>query len=97
MVEPDKETKRSVVDLLQVNDEEKEEDSTDRKNDEWFKANYLYLIQEYPFLWIAVLDQKVVATGISRAQAESKAKEAAGDKRFTFYFIEPSDIRIGLS
>lgn len=89
--------KRSVRDLLQINDEEKEEPDYDRKNDEWFKQNYLYLIQDYPFLWIAVLDQKVVATATSKAGVEQKARKAMGDKKYSFYFIEPSDIRIGLS
>ena len=97
MDEQEEERKSSVRDLIQVNDEDKEEPEYDTKNDEWFKENYLYLIQDYPFLWIAVLDQKVVATATSRAGAEQKAKKAMGDKKYSFYFIEPSDIRIGLS
>ena len=84
-------------DFLQVNQEEPIEEDYDKKNDEWFKANYLDLIQDYPFSWIAVCEQKVVATARTRAGAETKAKETVGDKRCSFYFIEPSDIRIGLS
>ena len=97
MDEEGKESKRGLRDLVQVSEEEREEDSVDKKNDEWFKQNYLYLIQDYPFLWIAVLDQKVVATGTSKAQVEASARKAMGEKEFSFYFIEPSDIRIGLS
>lgn len=82
-------------DILQVNQDEVIEEDYDKKNDEWFKANYLDLIQDYPFTWIAVCDQKVVATASTKAGAETKAKDAVGDKRCSFYFIEPSDIRIG--
>ena len=84
-------------DFLQVNQEEPIEEDYDKKNDEWFKANYIDLIQDYPFSWIAVCEQKVVATARTRAGAETKAKETEGDKRCSFYFIEPSDIRNGLS
>jgi nucleoside diphosphate kinase len=84
-------------DILQVSQEEPVEEDYDKKNDEWFKTNYLDLIQDHPNSWIAVCDQKVVATARSKAGAEANAKEKVGDKRCSFYFIEPSDIRIGLS
>lgn len=73
-------------------DEEPIEDESDVKNDLWLKANYLEMIQDYPNQWIAVLDQKVVASGNRKRQVESEAREIAGDKEFSLYFIEPSDI-----
>jgi hypothetical protein len=75
-----------------VDDEEPVEGTEDVMNDLWFKQNYLELIQNYPNRWIAVLDQKVVASGNMKRQVESDAKEIAGDKEFSLYFIEPSDI-----
>jgi hypothetical protein len=75
-----------------VDDEEPVEGTEDVMNDLWFKQNYLELIQNYPNRWIAVLDQKVVASGNMKRQVESEAKVIAGDKEFSLYFIEPSDI-----
>ncbi len=77
-------------------DERVEEDS-DLKNDEWFKANYLTLIQDYPNQWIAVWDQKVVCSGTSKAQVGSKAKELMGDRAYAYYFIDESNMEVGLS
>jgi hypothetical protein len=75
-----------------VDDEEPVEGSEDVKNDLWFKNYYLELIQDYPNQWIAVLDQKVVASGIAKGQVESEARTVAGGKAVSLYFIEPSDI-----
>ncbi len=75
-----------------VDDEEPVEGTEDVMNDLWFKQNYLELIQNYPNRWIAVMDQKVIASGNRRHQVESEAKEIAEDKEFSLYFIEPSDI-----
>jgi hypothetical protein len=75
-----------------VDDEEPVEGTEDVLNDLWLKQNYLELIQDYPNQWIAVLDQKVIASGNRRRQVESEAKEIAEDKEFSLYFIEPSDI-----
>jgi len=75
-----------------VDDEEPVEGTEDVLNDLWLKQNYLGLIQDYPNQWIAVLDQKVIASGNRKRQVESEAKEIAEDKEFSLYFIEPSDI-----
>ncbi len=83
------------LDYVQVSQDEVTEEEYDKKNDEWFKANYLDLIQDYPFSWIAVCDQKVIATARTRSGVEAKAKELVPDKRCSFYFIEPTDIHIG--
>jgi hypothetical protein len=73
-------------------DEEPLEDDSDIRNDLWFKENYLELIEDYPNQWIAVLDQRVVCSGMSKGAVSDKAREMHGDKKFSFYFIEPSDI-----
>ena len=75
-----------------ADDEEPNEDDIDVRNDAWLKQNYLDLIQDYPNQWIAVLEQKVIATGNQRRLVERQAKEVAGDKEFSMYFIEPSGI-----
>lgn len=75
-----------------MDDDEPIEDEQDVRNDQWLKQNYLELIQNYPNQWIAVLDQKVVASGNRKRQVESEAEEVAGGKEFSLYFIEPSDI-----
>ncbi len=77
---------------MNLNVDEPVENSTDVANDEWFRDNYLTLIQDYPNMWIAVLGQAVVALGNTRNQVSAAAKEVAGDKQFSLYFIEPSDI-----
>jgi len=75
-----------------ADDEEPSEDAVDVKNDEWMRANYLDLIQDYPNRWIAVLDQKVICSGNRKRAVESEAKGIAGDREFSLYFIEPSGI-----
>ncbi len=84
-------------DLLQIDVEEPTEEDYDKKNDEWFKANYLDLIQDHPNSWIAGCDQKVVATAGTRSGVESAAKQAVGDKRCSFYFVDIAGIMTGLS
>lgn len=77
---------------MPMNNEEVKESQDDIKNDQWLKENYIDLITDYPNQWIAVLQQKVIATSISKGQVEKEAKEIAGEKQFSLYFIEPSDI-----
>jgi len=69
--------------------EEPIENDIDILNDKWVEANLLALIQEYPGEWIAVLDQRVISSGITKREAESKAKEEADEREFSLYFIPP--------
>ncbi len=84
-------------DLLQIRVEEPKEEDFDKKNDEWFKAHYLELIQDHPNSWIAVREEQVVATASTRAGVESAAKKAGFADRCSFYFIDPANISVGLS
>lgn len=77
---------------MSTDNKDEEESQEDIRNDLWLKENYIDLISDYPNQWIAVLDQKVVSTGNSKRQVEKQAKEIAGDRQFSLYFIEPSDI-----
>jgi len=77
---------------MNLNVDEPVESSTDVANDEWVRDNYLRLIQDYPNMWIAVLDQAVIAFGNNRYQVSTSAKKVAGAKPFSLYFIEPSDV-----
>lgn len=71
---------------------ERDEGDIDLSNDEWFEDNYIDLVQKYPRLWIAVLDQQVISHGTSRREAEAKAKSISGDREFSIYFVEPQPL-----
>jgi len=73
-----------------MGEKEELEDDADIRNDLWIKENYVGLCDEFPNQWIAVIDQDVVVSGISKRQVEKKAEEAAGGRRFSLYFMEPS-------
>jgi hypothetical protein len=66
------------------------ESETDLKNDEWFKDKYLDLIQEHPRDWIAVMDQKIIAVGSTETEVEILAKEIAGEREYSVYFVAPT-------
>jgi hypothetical protein len=73
-----------------MSDDEMKESETDLKNDEWFKENYLDLIVKHPREWIAVMDQQIIATSSNEIEVENKAKEIAGSKEFSKYFVAPT-------
>ena len=73
-----------------MDDEEPIEDAADIRNDLWVKENYVGLCDEFPNQWIAVADQDVIASGITKGQAESKAREKTAGRPFSLYFMEPS-------
>ena len=68
-------------------DQEINESETDLKNDEWFKDNYLDLIQEHPREWIAVMDQKIIAVSSTESEVDLLAREIAGDREYSIYFL----------
>jgi len=70
--------------------EEPEESAMDIKNDEWFKNNYIDLMQKYPREWIAVMDQKIIATGATKAEVQEAADDIAGEKEYSLYFVLPT-------
>jgi hypothetical protein len=73
-----------------ANEEEEYESEEDRKNDEWFKDNFFDLVEEHPREWIAVMGQRIIATGASRIEAEDNAREQAGEEEFSIYFVPPT-------
>jgi len=73
-----------------MGEDETIEDDADIRNDLWVKENYIGLCDEYPNQWIAVADQDVIASGVTKRQADKKAKEIAPDRRYSLYFMEPS-------
>ena len=76
---------------MAYDDEEEEyESEEDRRNDEWFKESFFDLIEEYPREWIAVMDQKVIARGATRIEAEDRGREIAGEQEFSVYFVPPT-------
>lgn len=73
--------------------EEKQESKDDLINDKWVEDNFEDLMQEYPRRWIAVMDQKVIASGGLRYFLERKAKKMVKDKAYSIYFIPPTSTR----
>ena len=71
-------------------EEEEYESEEDVKNDEWFKENYIDLIEEHPREWIAVMDRAIIAIGATRTEADDKAKAVAGERDYSIYFINPT-------
>jgi hypothetical protein len=67
--------------------EDRNESETDISNDKWVKENFLDLVQKYPREWIAVMDQRVIFSGITEGITESGAREIAGEREFSMYFI----------
>ena len=71
---------------------ERQEGDIDLSNDEWFEENYADLVQKYPRLWIAVLDQQVICDGGSKREVQNKASGLVGDREFSIYFVEPTTL-----
>jgi hypothetical protein len=82
------------MEALDMKGDEQVEDDIDLSNDQWLKENYLDLVQKYPRLWIAVMDQQVICDAGTRSTAEAKAKRIAGDRGFSVYFIEPTALQM---
>jgi hypothetical protein len=49
-----------------------------RKDQEWALENYQKFMKEYPDQWIAIYDEKVVATGEDLTSVEEAAKMVTG-------------------
>lgn len=77
---------------MAADDDEEYEDDEDLKNDQWFKDNYLDLIEDHPREWIAVSDQRLVCTGATRIEVDDRARELLGEeKEYSVYFVLPVD------
>jgi len=73
-------------------DEEEFENEEDLKNDDWFKNNYLDLIEDHPREWIAVAKQRLVCTAASRIEVDDRARELLGKEAdFSVYYVAPVD------
>ncbi len=73
-------------------DDEMIESEADLTNDEWFKANYIDLMQDHARDWIAVLDQQVIAVASTESEVEILANQLAGDREYSVYFVAPTAI-----
>lgn len=70
--------------------EEKHESEDDKRNDEWFKENYIDLMQEHARDWITVMERKIVAISSTEMEAQLKGKKIAAGKEFSVYFVAPT-------
>lgn len=59
-------------------------------NDQWFKENYIDLMQDHARDWIAVMDRKIIAISSTEMEAQIKGKKIAGGKEFSVYFVSPT-------
>jgi len=73
-----------------MDDEERVEDDSDIRNDLWVKENYIGLCDEFPNQWIAVADQDVIVSGISKRSVVAEAEKKAQGRPYSIYFMEPS-------
>ncbi len=71
-------------------EEEIQESEDDLRNDEWFKENYIDLMQEHARDWIAVMGRKIIAISSTEAEVELQARKIAGDREFSVYFVAPT-------
>lgn len=73
-----------------TDDEGKQESEDDQGNDEWFKENYVKLMQEHARDWIAVMDREIIAISSTEMEVHHKAKKIARGKEFSVYFVAPT-------
>jgi hypothetical protein len=73
-----------------MSNDEVQESVADLSNDEWFKENYIDLMQEHAREWIAVMGQKIIAVASTQSDAEKLANEIAGDDEYSVYFVAPT-------
>ena len=73
-------------------EDEMNESENDLKNDEWFKANYIDLMQGHARDWIAVMDQKIIAVASTQSEVEIKANQIAGENEYSVYFVAPTAV-----
>ena len=76
---------------MAADDDEEYENAEDLQNDQWFKDNYLDLIEDHPREWIAVSGQRLICTGATRIEVEDRAQEILGDKEYSVYYVTPVD------
>ena len=58
------------------------------EDSDWADENFSKLAEDYPNLWVAVVDKKVVAAGNVISEVEKIAEEKTGRKSFPTVFAE---------
>lgn len=58
-------------------------------DDEWYREHQEGLARVYPAKWIAVMNEWIICTGDSKEVVEKRAKEIAGEREYSLYFVEP--------
>jgi len=58
------------------------------EDSDWVDKNFSAIVKEYPNLWVAVVDKKVVAAGKVIAEVEKIAERKTGRKSFPTVFAE---------
>ena len=63
---------------MAADEEEEYEDEEDLRNDQWFKENYLDLIEQHPREWIAVSKAKLLRTAMRLKSPSSSPVQKMG-------------------
>lgn len=58
------------------------------EDSDWADENFSKIVEDYPNLWVAVVDKKVVAAGKVISEVEKIAEEKTGRKSFPILFAE---------
>lgn len=54
----------------------------------WANEHYSEIAQQYPNLWVTIVDKKVIAAGKSIAEIEKFTVEKTGRQEFVIFFAE---------
>ncbi|MFQ6071716.1 MAG: DUF5678 domain-containing protein [Methanosarcinales archaeon] len=58
------------------------------KDKEWVFSHYSELMQKYPNLWVAIVDEKIVSAGEDLRTVREDAKKKTSKKHIPLIFIE---------
>ncbi|MEW6203679.1 MAG: DUF5678 domain-containing protein [bacterium] len=58
------------------------------EDDKWIDENITELSRQYPNMWIAVVDKRVVASGENLREVIDKARELTGREHIPTHFVE---------
>ena len=58
------------------------------EDSKWAREHFSDIVKQYPDLWVAIVDKKVVAAGSTIEEVERAGKEETGHDEFPIYLAE---------
>lgn len=58
------------------------------EDQDWGVHHYKELVKEFPEMWVAIINKKVVAYGDSPSKVRKIAKKKTGEERIPVLFVE---------